>query len=78
MLRIRFQHFKWIRFRIWIQIQGFDDKKLEKKTSEKNLSFVSEIVIYLSPVSLKDAQATEEAFFPALKREHPAFQKINF
>jgi len=46
-----------------IRIQGFDDQNLKKFTSEKRF-FGSKIAIYYSLGSIKDVQATEEAFSP--------------
>ncbi len=67
-MRIRIQIL--MRIRIQFQIQGFDDQKLEKIYSWKFLFlFFDQKLQFTYPyASLKDAQATEEAF--NLKREH--------
>ncbi len=56
---IRIHHFEWIRLRV--QIQDFDDKKIPKQ----NNLVLSKISIFSYPyASLKDVQATGEAFSP--------------
>ncbi len=59
--------FNTVRIWIRIQIQGFDDQKLENIYSWeffRFIFFISKIAIYLSLVLPKDAQATGEAFNP--------------
>jgi len=58
--------FKWFRTRI----QGFDDQKLERKKYSRNLYIFFFIKIY----NLLMSQLQEKP--SALKREHPALQKI--
>jgi hypothetical protein len=61
-IRIRIQHF----FLIADPDPGFDDLKLKKIDSWKfNVYFLDQkIAIYLFLASIKDAQATGEAFSP--------------
>ncbi len=56
------QHFKWIRIRIWVWIQSFDDQKYKNYTAE-----IFEILFIdqkLKKASIKDDQTTGEAFSP--------------
>ncbi len=66
---------QWIRIqgiRFPIRIQGLNDQILNIITAE--FFFLSKLAIYLFLASIKNVQATGEAF--SLKREHPALQKI--
>ncbi len=68
-----------IRFRIRIRIQGFDDQKLKKKHSCNFLLFLLKIAIYLSVGLHKGHQSFRRSLqLSALKREHPALQKMDF
>ncbi len=77
LIRIQIQHFKWIRIRIRnrfrIRIQGFDDQKLEKYSLKFFVFVLSKISIYLTLWTSKLQEKPS-----ALKREHPAFQKMKF
>jgi hypothetical protein len=69
----------WIRIdlmRIRIRIQGFDVQQLEKFTGGNFFStfFYQKLQFTYPWASLKDAQATAEAF--NFKREHPALQNM--
>ena len=75
-IRIRIQHFKWIRIRI--QIQSFDNQKL-KKIQVKFFSFlflIKNFNLFILGLHKRASQLQEKP--SALKREHPALQKMTF
>jgi hypothetical protein len=55
-----------VSMRIRIQIQGFDDQKLEKNLQQKfNYLFFDQKLQFTYPLaSIKDVQATGEVFIP--------------
>ncbi len=65
-IRIRIQHFKWTRIRLFFRIQGFDDQNRRKKIQLK--VFDKKIVIYVLMSNLHEKSSV-------LKREHQALQK---
>ncbi len=67
-LRIRIQHFKWIR--IWFRIQRFDDQKLKKKKIQlkKVIFFWSKIEIYLFLGILKRRSRYRRSLQPSKKK----------
>ncbi len=73
-IRIRIQHFKWIR--IWIQ--DFNDQKLKERKLKIILLFLSAIAIYFSiyRTSIKDVQAPGEAFSPQKRTSSTAKNSI--
>ncbi len=59
-MKIRIQHFRSVRIRL--RIQGFDDQNLKKYFSLKKIIFFKSIIAIYPLASIKDVQASKEAF----------------